>query len=90
LIETSLRSFLEQLGTLVNDGKNDIASGVLQCLKITLENLSRPENTFWKEADVLLNTPTMKKLAISDSRKLICILSQSKLAKEHLDSFFKD
>jgi hypothetical protein len=49
-----------------------------------------PENTFWTEADVLLNTPTIKKLAISDSRKLICILSQSKLEKNYLDSFLKD
>jgi hypothetical protein len=40
-----------------------------------------PENTFWPEANIL---------SISDSRKLICILSQSKLEKNHLESFIKD
>jgi hypothetical protein len=49
-----------------------------------------PKNSYWKEADVLLNTPTIKKLAISDSRKLICILNKKQLEKEYLDNFLYD
>jgi hypothetical protein len=49
-----------------------------------------PENIFWPEANILLNSPSIKKLTISDSRKLICILSQSKLEKNNLESFIKD
>ncbi len=49
-----------------------------------------PENKFWAEASLLLNTSCIKKLSISDSKKLLSILANSNLEKPHLESFIKD
>ena len=84
-VKTVAKIFVQELEKLE---KNKILD-VLIILHEAITKMQAPENMFWEEANILLNTSVIKSLPEGDARNLVHILSDLKESKQ-LEAFLKD